>query len=312
MSLNYFEHTQIFIFCMYVISQYLKYGKLSTMFRCVSCGNKHVIEDRVIDGHLLMRCDRCGLLLTQTTEQARTTYIKQKYSQQYTEDYKNALPKLHERFARHMKLVHKYIAGGKILDVGCGTGYFLKFLKDTYAMWQIFGVEPSPLLRKVATKNTGKNIKPGLLNNIPFSNNYFDVVTCYDVLEHSVDLKKNVQELRRVLKPGGFLLVQAPNYKSFMAYITGKTWDWWCIPDHVLHFSYDFLTRYLKKNGFSIVQSYTYEDQADFVSNCKGKFTSNYVTKVMFYLFLPFLILGERIGWLMNKGGLNVVLARKI
>ncbi len=299
------------LFCLYGIVQKTKYVTLTPMFRCVSCSKTKFLEYRRIDGYALDLCLNCDLLQTQTKEKERQGYINEKYSHQYVEDYRQALPKLYARFTKQISFVHEYKIGGKLLDIGCGIGYFLKFIKDNNKKWRIFGVEPRSLLRKVARQNTGETIKNGTLSNIPFPDSYFDVVTCYDVLEHSKELNKNMTELKRVLKPSGLLFIQAPNYKSFMAYITRNRWDWWCIPDHVLHFSYNFLTNYLKKSGFTVLKSYTYEDQVDYLSNIKGRFSQNYFTKILYFLLLPLFLVIERIGWITNNGGLVVVIARK-
>lgn len=281
------------------------------MQKCVSCGYDALSKYSVIHGYNLMLCSHCLLLQTQSSERKRKKYVEEKYSEKYADDYIQAIPKLHNRFSKQFKLVLKHRFSGKLLDIGCGTGHFLKFLKDNYKDWRYFGVEPSSVMRKVARKNTGVEIRNGTLNSIPYSDEYFDVITCNDVLEHDTKLKSNLRELRRTLKPGGLLFLQAPNYKSCMAYITGKKWDWWCIPDHVLHFSYYFLTDYIRKSGFTILDSYTYEDQVDFLSNIKGVFSRNHFAKIVFYFFKPALIITERLAWLMNMGGLTVVLAKK-
>lgn len=281
------------------------------MFRCISCGSKSYLRYAVLEGYPLLQCHRCGLLSTNASKLAIKKYVARKYNDEYAKNYSQALSKLHKRYAQHLLLIKKYTSGNRLLDIGCGTGHFLKYLISDKGLWDLFGVEPSMLLRKVARKNTSVNIRKGKLNNIPFRDNYFDIVTCYDVLEHNIKLKENVAELRRVLKPNGILLIQAPNYKSLMAYITGKRWDWWCVPDHVLHFSYKFLTGYMKDNGFTILRSYTYEDQEDFLSNIKGVLGRNYFTKASYYLLIPLLLVIERLGWVVNMGGLSLLLVKK-
>lgn len=281
------------------------------MFLCISCGNKSYTQYAVLRGYPLLLCDRCGLLTTSASKMQIKKYVTEKYNDEYAKNYSQALLKLHKRFGPHLELIRKFRSGSKILDIGCGTGHFLKYLISKKDLWKIFGVEPNKLLRNVAKKNTAANIQDGLLSKIPFRDNFFDVVTCYDVLEHNIDLMENVAELRRVLKPNGILLIQAPNYRSLMAYITGSRWDWWCVPDHVLHFSYEFLVRYMKENGFTILRSYTYEDQEDFLSNIKGLFGNNYFTKAVYYLLVPLFIVIERIGWSVNMGGLSLILVRK-
>ncbi|HLD24467.1 MAG TPA: class I SAM-dependent methyltransferase [Patescibacteria group bacterium] len=281
------------------------------MFRCVSCGSKRLRNDQTIHGYLLKKCSWCGLLITQTNTADRLKYVHEKYSGQYIEDYPSALPKLHRRFSKHFSLIRRHKTGGRWLDVGCGTGYFLKFLKGTDSGWRVFGIEPNTLLRKLAKKISGATITDGTMDRIPFDDGYFDMISCYDVLEHSAKLKKNMQELKRVLKPDGLLLIQAPNYRSVMAFITGARWDWWCIPDHILHFSYASLVHSVRNNGFAILRSYTYEDPADFISNVKSMFRKYFLTKAIYCLLLPLFLTAERIGWFTHLGGLTVVIARK-
>ncbi|MEK7073870.1 MAG: class I SAM-dependent methyltransferase [Patescibacteria group bacterium] len=218
---------------------------------------------------------------------------------------------MYVRYEKYLKLIEQYYRGGKLLDVGCGTGYFLKYVKDRNNNWKVFGIEPSSLLRSVAQKNTKITIKTGTLRRIPYGDNYFNVITCFDVLEHSKDLNENLYEIRRVLKPGGLLLVQAPNYESFMANITGDKWDWWCIPDHILHFSYTFLCKILISQDFTILAKYTYENKEDFLSNIKAKFSGTPLTKTLYYLLIPVFIFIEKAVPIINRGGLSVVLVRK-
>lgn len=281
------------------------------MFQCVSCANKLASTYIVVDGYQLLLCKRCDLLLTNANRSQIKKYVTQKYDKEYVKNYSNALVKLHKRFDQHLALIQESRTGNKLLDIGCGTGHFLKYLNSKRDSWKIYGVEPSKLLREAAQKNTLADIREGTLNKIPFNDNFFDTVTCYDVLEHDIDLEKNIAELRRVLKPKGILLIQAPNYRSLMAFITGSRWDWWCVPDHVLHFSYYFLVQYMKKNGFRVLHSYTYEDQEDFLSNVKSLFRVNNFTKALYYLLIPFFIVVSRIGWVVNMGGLSLLLVQK-
>lgn len=283
----------------------------TTMFSCISCSNTDLLEYRSIEGYTLFRCSYCDILITRTTDRQWKQYIRNKYSGEYTRDYEIMLPKLHKRFERHLSIIKQFASGGRLLDVGCGTGHFLKYVKETDSSWKLFGVEPSGLLRKVAITNSGVVIKNGSLDAIPFGDSYFDIITCYDVLEHSMDLKKNMRELKRVLKPGGLLFVQAPNYRSLMAQLTSDGWDWWCIPDHLLHFSYLALKYCITSAGFTMVRSFTYEDSEDLLSNVKSMFPRNYIAKALYYTLIPVFLLLERMAWKVNQGGLSVVIARK-
>lgn len=281
------------------------------MHKCPSCLRNEFVIYRHINGYDLSLCRNCCLLSTIVKEDDRKSYLKKQYGSSYAHGYSNNLSKMQGRYKKYLKLINLYSKGGKFLDIGCGTGYFLKFVKDFESYWDLYGVEPNNALREIASNNSDLNIKKGDLSGIPFGDKYFDVVTCNDVLEHSNKLKLNLKELHRVLKDNGVLLIQSPNYKSFMAYLTGNKWDWWSVPDHVLHFSHSFLIKLFQENGFTILNSYTYDDQEDFLSNIKGVMKRNYLTKYLYILILPILILIERFGWATNRGGLSLLLVRK-
>jgi 2-polyprenyl-3-methyl-5-hydroxy-6-metoxy-1,4-benzoquinol methylase len=120
---------------------------------------------------------------------------------------------------------------GKILDIGAGTGDFLLTAKNDG--WQTVGVEPSDRARKIAE-----------LKGISFvdeisvlENNSFDVITMWHVLEHVPNLELQIQELKRLLKPTGTLIVAVPNFKSFDAKYYESFWAAYDVPIHFWHFS---------------------------------------------------------------------------
>ena len=191
-------------------------------------------------------------------------------------------------------------------------GYFIAIAEQSSNyIWKTTGVELNTQLIKAANKLVRKRIVNGSLSRLPFKSNVFDCVTCFDVLEHDQYLQKNLSEVKRVLKKGGILVVQAPNYVSLMAFLTGKKWDWWALPDHVLHMSFAFLDSFLLKNNFEILQKFTYERSKDFLLNIKGTLGKSYIQKIIFYSSVPVLFLFERISWLFNLGALSFVIARK-
>lgn len=282
------------------------------MFQCPSCGLREFAKYILVDKYRISRCRNCGILCTEVKSEIVEANNVKTYSQKYASEYKNNLPRIRKRYQRYLSLFSKYNIKGKLLDIGCGTGYFIHYVLDTANRnLKVFGVEPNNELREIACRNTGIDVRIGKMNSIPYPKNYFDVLSCLDVLEHSVNLKENIIEIRRVIKPKGAILIQAPNYVSLMAILSGNKWDWWSPPDHTVHFSVKSLNKFLTSNGFTIIKNYTYEDTSDFILNVKGRFSKNVITKIIFYSLLPLLIVLERFSWLINKGGLVVVLAQK-
>ena len=99
------------------------------------------------------------------------------------------------------------------LDVGCGTGYAM-FKALTELNCSVHGIDPDPGAHGVGRylKDLVKveNIKQGFAENLPFNDNEFDIVFSSHVLEHVNDEMKSLQEMKRVLKDDGLLLIGMP------------------------------------------------------------------------------------------------------
>jgi ubiquinone/menaquinone biosynthesis C-methylase UbiE len=120
---------------------------------------------------------------------------------------------------------------GKLLDIGAGTGDFLLTAKNNG--WETIGVEPSERAKNIAKQK-------GILFVEEISsleNNSLDVITMWHVLEHVPNLEFQIQELKRLLKPTGTLIVAVPNYKSFDANHYQNFWAAYDVPIHFWHFS---------------------------------------------------------------------------
>ncbi|SFC54324.1 class I SAM-dependent methyltransferase [Flavobacterium phragmitis] len=120
---------------------------------------------------------------------------------------------------------------GKLLDIGAGTGDFLLTAKNNG--WETIGVEPSDRAKNIA-KQKGISFVEEIST---LENNSLDVITMWHVLEHVPNLEQQIQELKRLLKPTGTLIVAVPNYKSFDANHYETFWAAYDVPIHFWHFS---------------------------------------------------------------------------
>lgn len=104
----------------------------------------------------------------------------------------------------------------KILDAGCGRGFYVKALSFYDFPKEIHGIDINSEYIKKAEKLalSDKRIKiaEGSIYKLPYKDNFFDVVICSEILEHLTDEKKALQEIRRVLKPGGSLIATVPHH----------------------------------------------------------------------------------------------------
>ncbi|HWF73731.1 MAG TPA: class I SAM-dependent methyltransferase [Solirubrobacteraceae bacterium] len=103
------------------------------------------------------------------------------------------------------------LAGARVLDAGCGSG---RTLEDLRVYGEVSGIELSELAAEHARKRNLGDVHIGRVESLPWGDDSFDLVTCLDVLEHTPDDRVALQELRRVTKRGGWLLVTVPAYPA--------------------------------------------------------------------------------------------------
>jgi SAM-dependent methyltransferase len=97
-----------------------------------------------------------------------------------------------------------------VLDAGCGSG---RTMEELIAYGEVHGIELDPQAAAVA-RDRGFDVKIGRLEELPWESGAFDLITCLDVIEHTPDDRLTLRELRRVCKPGGWLLATVPAYQS--------------------------------------------------------------------------------------------------
>lgn len=101
--------------------------------------------------------------------------------------------------------------GAQILDAGCGSGRTLEELVD---YGEVHGVELNSEAAELARGRGHGEVLVGRLEELPFADATFDLITCLDVIEHTPDDLATLTELRRVTRPGGWLLLTVPAYQA--------------------------------------------------------------------------------------------------
>lgn len=105
-------------------------------------------------------------------------------------------------------------AQARILDAGCGTGGFLAKLRAAYPEAELFGLEYAELAASRAAAKADAQVAAGTINALPFPDAQFDAVVSLDVLCHmAVDEPAALAEFRRVLRPGGRLVLNLPAHE---------------------------------------------------------------------------------------------------
>lgn len=199
----------------------------------------------------IAQCRVCGFVFK--SMQPAAELLERHYAESGA-DYQQRLAEDDPAFRsdyRHARLFlqTKFPQGGSILDVGCSRGFFLQSLGEG---WQLYGVEPS---RSAADHAAGHGIRvhPGSLFSASFADHFFDAVTMFDVVEHLQEPARLLADARRILKPGGWLVIGTGNCEALTARLAGSQWAYMAIPDHLSFFGRRSLRRALVSAGFSRV-----------------------------------------------------------
>jgi ubiquinone/menaquinone biosynthesis C-methylase UbiE len=178
-------------------------------------------------------------------------------------------------FAKRSQFIFEGVASSKpkrILDIGCGRGFYLNAFSLFDFVNEIHGVDINTTYLKKAKKNAHDkriHIKKGSVYELPFPDRYFDMIVCSELLEHLDDEQKALIEIKRVLKQNGTLIVTVPNHnfpflwdpinwilmKGFNAHVPKDRW-WiagiWA--DHVRLYTEKKLKVQVIKAGFTIIK----------------------------------------------------------
>jgi 2-polyprenyl-3-methyl-5-hydroxy-6-metoxy-1,4-benzoquinol methylase len=158
---------------------------------------------------------------------------------------------------------HRFISNknGKLLDVGCGQGFFLKKFSG-FPQWQVFGFEISQVAVDFARNKLGlKNIFCGRVEGSNFEKRSFDIITLWDVIEHIPNPDQLLLYLNSLLKKNGILFMHTPNVQVMLpiAKMTkalfgmDPKFHYLEARDHINQYSAKTISLLLKRNGFNDV-----------------------------------------------------------
>jgi len=224
--------------------------------RCI-CGSRNIKKIMSKFDYDIISCHKCGLAYVypippqKNIDSLYKDYHKdQLKSEGYIENRKIGASLLKKRFLTESKF-YNIQANPRLLDIGCGLGFFLKEVEDQF---EIYGLEVSPF-QVSFTKELGLNVFYGTLLDANFPSNYFDAITMWEVIEHLPNPLEYIKEINRILKPYGILALSTPNFKGITSLITKDKWHLCDPKEHLFYFSYRSIKNILHGNGFIVINA---------------------------------------------------------
>lgn len=247
--------------------------------KCLVCKSKKQEKYLIKYNIPIVTCAKCDLTYaTMQPKNFNDVYSQNDYLSKSISSYDKTRKYRIKRFGiERVKILTKYKKKGKLLDFGCGTGWFLESAKNKF---DVRGVEFSDSIRDwLFDKLNIKTYKT--LNEI--KNEKFDIITAFDVIEHVPDPLKLLHELKKKLTRDGIILIYTPNKDSLGFHYLKERNNLLCPPNHLSYFNYKSFRYMTEKVGMRIVETqYRGLDIGDiyaYLNEFKDKKIASYLNK---------------------------------
>lgn len=219
--------------------------------RCPLCDSDRLRDIYLdVNGYTITRCESCRLVFVR--EQVTIPELIAYYGQSDGEDFVYADPEnvenLNHYFRKLRDLLEKTMPRGRILDIGCSAGYFLNVMEG----WERYGIEIPSMWADMARKTYGDHIHVGTLEDSDYPADFFDVITLQDTFDHLIDPLESLALCRRILKPGGRIVIKVHNIECLYARLSGRGFYAIIPPSHLFYYSRDTLKLALEKSGYAL------------------------------------------------------------
>ena len=203
----------------------------------------------------LMKCTECGLIITSPRpidEELPKYYISEDYVS-HNDSSKGLINSIYQRVKKitlrqKEALISSYQTKKTLLDIGCGTGDFIK--QCELNNWSVFGLEPDEGARKIALQKVPGKVEPG--ESLFTLKKSFGTITLWHVLEHVSNLNEYFNQFNRLLEDNGRLIIALPNPESPDAEHYNSYWAAYDVPRHLFHFTKNNISMLAQNHGFEL------------------------------------------------------------
>ena len=205
----------------------------------------------------LRRCTHCGQLISAVDEARYHETMKTFNAPGFNQPSASEMQRRWSVAQRRLSTAKRLIPGAspmRWLDIGCSRGQFVEFAARSGFAAE--GVEPAPGIA-AAARAQGLKVHTGFLEDQRFPDASFDAASLFEVVEHLRDPLPLLAEVKRILKPGGVLLISTGNTASWTVAAMGARWDYFHIEKdggHISFFNPVSVNELAKASGFSVAR----------------------------------------------------------
>ncbi len=217
----------------------------------------------------LVQCKNCSFVYTnpRPNEKQIGKYYQSVNYISHTDTNKGIINKVYhlvrkKTIADKINLVNRLHEKGNLLDIGCGTGFFLENCQKQG--WRSKGIEPDEGARSIAQNRLNVPIEKDLLTS--FLDEKFDILTLWHVLEHIHELNKTVEKIVSIMSGDAKVIIAVPNISSYDAKRYNKYWAAYDLPKHLYHFSKKTLELLMNNHGIKLVEIIPMKFDAYYIS----------------------------------------------
>src|ERR1700674_4908449 len=197
----------------------------------------------------LVECVDCGLVYAPAATEDRAEFGDHYYIDGVYADYVQDRDAIHRSAVTRLRTLERAVKGRRLLDVGCAAGYFLEAARTRG--WNVAGLELSAYSVQLARRLALEVFEGSILVPPPLP--VFDAITMWDTIEHIPRPDTAVENARRLLRPGGVLVISTGDRRSFVARALGRRWRLMNDPTNKFFFNEPPLSSLLGTAGFKVV-----------------------------------------------------------
>ncbi|UCC94914.1 MAG: class I SAM-dependent methyltransferase [Candidatus Omnitrophota bacterium] len=250
-------------------------GKIKDVFAepvnaCLLCSSKERTSLFEREGFTFWRCGMCGFVYSdpQIKEESLVRLYRSSRSNDVWIDVLLSSANYSydaKKYETGLKRIESLHPRGKILDIGCSIGHFLKIARDRG--WDVLGLELNARAVQCAQEKWNLKIIEKNLSEAHFADASFDAVTLWGLIEHLKDPSGVMSQVRRILKPGGIVLVFCPNVESLVCRVLREKTSCFDGRNHCGYFSPTTMKYLFDRCEIDIVDIASFQPELDTILN---------------------------------------------